>query len=161
MEPQSLYNIKYLNKNKYENRHVCITTEATFFQVPYCYLEVPVVFSQFRLNVSPYKPSLKCSPITFVQSPIASYSFIQLHIVFHFFFHTAEMEVFARQQTEPDFEFSVLQGVVSFILAFLVGFILWLSVWWPVGLGVGVAVLLLQYLFLGKYMYRVFVVFLV
>jgi hypothetical protein len=61
---------------------------------------------------------------------------------------------FTEQQVEQEFSFSLLQCAISVLIAATIGIALWLGLNWKVGLGVGLGVLLLQYILLGKTLFK-------
>ena len=56
-----------------------------------------------------------------------------------------EMESFAYFNSDPVFQFDLMQFVIVFFLSFAVGCIFSLTIMWPVGLGVGAGLFLILY----------------
>ena len=61
------------------------------------------------------------------------------------------MKSFTQHNTDPPFEFSLLQFILCFLISLLVGVILGLTLKWYIGLAVGLGLLLIQYVLLGKW----------
>lgn len=67
-----------------------------------------------------------------------------------FLLSTEEMKAFTQHNALSNFQFSMLQALISITLSVTLGIVLGLTITWYVGLATGAGILLLQYLLLGE-----------